>query len=468
MGGAHDGPHAGAQDIPLFNLKAVVQQTGLKPDALRAWERRYGLPSPNRSGGRHRLYTQRDLEIIRWLMARQREGLTISRAVELWRTLVAEGLDPLREPASLALPVGSATEATPAVRPDGSGDTLDRLREAWLAACRTYDEQTAKQVLAEAFALYPPETVCLELLQKAIAQVGDGWYQGTTTVQQEHFASALAVRQLESLISAAPLPIRLGRILVACPPQEDHVFGLLLLTLLLRRRGWPVVFLGANVPVERLETVIAVIRPQLVIAAAQQLHTAATLLDMAHSLQSEQVPLAYGGRIFNLLPALRDGIAGYFLGARLDAASQVAETLMAASPPLSPRLPAVGGFAVEPIAGAYRRAREHYRERIGLIEADLAKSSAIAEIGPGILDLANRELALKVSAALTLGSMDYLDTDVEWLRGLVANHHMSAEVLSRYLQAYHQAARRHLDERGKPIIDWLGRLSGFQDPNSGE
>ena len=30
---------------PTFNLKVVVQETGLKPDTLRAWERRYNLPS---------------------------------------------------------------------------------------------------------------------------------------------------------------------------------------------------------------------------------------------------------------------------------------------------------------------------------------------------------------------------------------------------------------------------------------
>jgi hypothetical protein len=29
---------------PTYNLKAVVRETGLKPDTLRAWERRYGFP----------------------------------------------------------------------------------------------------------------------------------------------------------------------------------------------------------------------------------------------------------------------------------------------------------------------------------------------------------------------------------------------------------------------------------------
>jgi DNA-binding transcriptional MerR regulator len=219
---------------PLFNLKAVVQQTGLKPDTLRAWERRYGLPSPARSGGRHRLYTLSDLEVLRWLMARQREGLSISRAVDLWRQMQAGGRGTLPIPR----PPGSAAE------PSLAGGMLDQLRQEWLAACLAYDERRAEQAAAQAFALYSPETVCLELLQRAIAEVGDLWQQGAATVQQEHFASELAIRQVESLLMAAPPATRPGQILAACPPQEYHVFGLLLLTLLLRRRGWAVVHLG--------------------------------------------------------------------------------------------------------------------------------------------------------------------------------------------------------------------------------
>ena len=41
---------------PTFNLKVVIRETGLKPDTLRAWERRYGLPDPQRTEGGHRLY----------------------------------------------------------------------------------------------------------------------------------------------------------------------------------------------------------------------------------------------------------------------------------------------------------------------------------------------------------------------------------------------------------------------------
>ena len=75
-----------AKHTPIYNLKAVVQETGIKPDTLRAWERRYDLPKPQRTASGHRLYSQNDIDMLHWLMARQEEGLSISRAIEMWHT----------------------------------------------------------------------------------------------------------------------------------------------------------------------------------------------------------------------------------------------------------------------------------------------------------------------------------------------------------------------------------------------
>ncbi len=427
------------REEPFFNLKAVVQQTGLKSDTLRAWERRYGLPAPERSAGGHRLYSQRDISIIKWLMARQREGMSIKRAVQLWEQLVAEGRDSLRTPAPLAGPTPAA--AVPRV----AEGTISELREAWVKACLAYDEPRAEQTLAQAFALYPPETVCLDLLQKALAEIGEGWYAGEVTVQQEHFASALALRRLEALVMAAPPPTRPGRILAACPPDENHVFGLLLLTFLLRRRGWAVVYLGANVPVERLETTVQATEPQLVLLAAQQLHSAATLLDAARLLEALDVPLAYGGLVFNLVPELRGRIPGHFLGESVEAAPQVTESLLTAPRPTP---------EAEPVADKYQQARRHFRQQVRRIEADLSQ----VEIEPDHLALANRELALNIDAALALGDMDYLGTDIDWIEGLMKNHQLPTEALYGYLRAYRQAAQAHLDEPGEPIVHWLDAL----------
>jgi DNA-binding transcriptional MerR regulator len=77
------------KETPAFNMKVVVQETGLKPDTLRAWERRYNLPQPERTEGGHRLYSRQDIELLKWLISRQDEGMNISHAVELWNRLLA-------------------------------------------------------------------------------------------------------------------------------------------------------------------------------------------------------------------------------------------------------------------------------------------------------------------------------------------------------------------------------------------
>jgi hypothetical protein len=276
------------------------------------------------------------------------------------------------------------------------------------------------------------------------------------TVQQEHFCSSLAVRRLEALIMAAPPPIRPGRILAACPPEEHHVIGLLLLVFLLRRRGWEVVYLGANVPIEQLETTVAVIQPQLVVVAAQLLHTAATLKEAAQLLQQKEVSLAYGGLIFNLLPALRRRIPGHFLGERLEAAPQMIESLMTAPRPVP--LP-------ETVSDVYLRALEYFQERQSLIEARVIQSLNSGRYAHNHLVLASRELGLNIGAALALGDMGFLGTDIEWVTGLLGNYQFPIEALYSYLHAYHQAAIEQLDERGQPIVDWLGKLLKGYTPN---
>ncbi|HEY5902826.1 MAG TPA: B12-binding domain-containing protein, partial [Anaerolineales bacterium] len=291
---------------PAYNLKVMLRETGIAADTLRAWERRYGIPTPKRTPGGHRLYSQHDIHLVRWLMARQAEGLSISRAADLWNELTASGSDPLEDSASRA----SSTPA-PALAP--ADTSLDALRADWIAACLKFNEPAAEQALNQAFSMFPVEAVCTSILQRALSEIGELWYQDRASVQQEHFASALAMRRLDALLAASPAPWREQIVMVGCPAEEWHAFTPLLLSLLLRRRGLNVIYLGANVPSLQFAEAASNVRADLVILVAQTLLTAAALQHVANTLAGQDVPAAFGGRIFNLFPSIVESIPAHFL-----------------------------------------------------------------------------------------------------------------------------------------------------------
>ena len=428
---------------PTYNLKVVMRETGIKADTLRAWERRYGLPLPERTPGGHRLYSQLDIETIKWLQARQNEGMRINRAVDLWRRMKDSGQEPLN-----MLPIEEIeTPFTSAGLI--SGETLDAMKDNWIAACMAFDGSRAENILAQAFARYSLETVCLEILRKGLSEIGNLWYAGESTVQQEHFASSLAIRKLNALLAAAPAPARKDRILIGCPPGEDHIFSPLMLTLFLRHRGYDMIYLGANVPLAQLGKTVASTRPLQIIFAAQRLSTAASLYQVAQSLQEYKVLLSYGGLIFNLLPGLRERIPGYFLGETLEHAVHEIERLLT----VQPETPIAEGASE-----IYQITQSQYLEKQPLIEAYLFEQFQNNGTHDQHLEIANKFLGVDINAGLILGDMEFLNAEMDWLKGYLENHNIPKDLLLKYLTFYKQALELNLSRAGEPIINWLDRV----------
>ncbi|MCB1701393.1 MAG: MerR family transcriptional regulator [Halioglobus sp.] len=62
---------------PLYAIGTVARLTGLKPDTLRVWERRYGLGASHRSRTGRRQYTQADLEHMQLVATLINSGVRI-------------------------------------------------------------------------------------------------------------------------------------------------------------------------------------------------------------------------------------------------------------------------------------------------------------------------------------------------------------------------------------------------------
>lgn len=429
---------ASVEKNPVYNIMAVVRETGLLPHTLRIWERRYGVPNPQRTPGGHRLYSQSDVDTLKWLIARRDEGLSISRAVDLWKQSFEHGLAPLQ----LNVLIGSSSH--------GHSD-LDSLRRAWVDMCMQFNEKSAEQVLARVFSLYPVGQACIEVIQRGLVEINDRWYRGEASIQQVYFLSELAVRRLESLLVTAPPPARAERLLLGNPPQEQHTLGMLLLALLLRLNGWDALYLGANLPLQNLEQTLKQVEPALVVLSAQQLYTAVYLSEAAKLIQDAGAVAAYGGRIFNILPVLRSRIPGHFLGEDLTQAPDTIDNLLREKPTLP---------TVRKVGKEFAAAAECYRSQQYAFETHLQESIKEIDLTDAQVAEANGHLEHNLRAALYFGDMALLTQEIFWLEGLLAYHQVPVNLLYRYLNAYYRTARVYLGDECRPIINWLAQITG--------
>ncbi len=426
---------------PAYNLKAVLQETNIAADTLRAWERRYGLPMPQRTAGGHRLYSQHDIETIKWLLARQAEGLSISRAVDSWKEQTASGADPL---AGVTPSTSFAIQTTPATYSPNTN--LDTLRTQWVTACLKFNEAAAEQALNQAFSMFPVESVCTEVLQKGMAEVGNLWYGNSASVQQEHFASGLAMRRLDSLLSASPAPSRNQTVLVGCPPNEWHTFTPLLLSLILRRRGLNVIYLGANIPADRFEETVKSVRADLVILIAQTLTSAATLQLIALTLSGLRVAVAFGGRIFNLRPNIADHIAGHYLGDTIISSLDEVETLLKGK---------VKARQIKTASQEQLAALQAFTSKRTAIEGTIKELVPPLSISSNDLNTGIQFLGDNIASALQLGDMEHVTNEIEWLKVLLQSDKRPPQELAYFMETYSQAVDKHINGQGEPIKVWL-------------
>lgn len=234
------------------------------------------MPAPHRDAHGRRLYSDRDVAAIRRLMDLVGQGLTIGRAVALLR----EG-------------GGAAVGEWPSPR-------VDRLRLQLLQAIDWMDDKEVTTILSEAEQAATPEVVVLELMQPVLYGIGELWEKGCFSVASEHFGTHILRSFLTECLRHAPEAWRPHHILVGCAPTELHDVGALVVALFLRRAGFRVTYLGANLDAESLLAALERVRPAALCLSATTSRAAGELATLYRDLKDTfgAVP-AYGGRAFD-------------------------------------------------------------------------------------------------------------------------------------------------------------------------
>lgn len=216
-----------------YRMKTVSELTGVPRNTLVAWERRFGVPEPERLTNGYRLYSDRDVETLLKLRDALARGLSISEAVEMVRGGEAT--------------TSSATQ--PAMNDASAFDVLrDDLTEALLAFDRPRADRVVDRILN-----VPYLSVIEEVYFPLLRRIGELWQSGGASVAQEHFVTAFVRDQLVGMLLRAGARAAVGpRVVCATFPGEQHELGLLALAVHLSLRGCRVTYLGADVPVDDL------------------------------------------------------------------------------------------------------------------------------------------------------------------------------------------------------------------------
>ena len=98
-----------------------------------------------------------------------------------------------------------------------------------------------------------PEEIYSDILGPTMVNIGDRWERGEIGIEDEHLASAVAGRIIGKL---GPRFARRGRnrgvVVATTPPGERHGFGVAMVADILRGRGFEVLELGPDLPIDRL------------------------------------------------------------------------------------------------------------------------------------------------------------------------------------------------------------------------
>lgn len=257
-----------SEGIPI---RLLSELTGVAATTLRAWERRYQLLTPKRTAKGHRLYSQSDVDLVKGVVAKLQNGMSISEAIRQQR-----------QPAA-----ANEQQASPSQWPT--------FQRRMLQAVEQFDEAKLDACYNEALSLYPFGLVSESLIEPVLTALGERWQQRPNGIAEEHFFSAYLRNKLGARLHHEANRKHGNLLLVACLSGEHHEIGILLFAIEAISRGYRMLYLGPNSPLSQLPAVAERAGATAIILSG----TAAKLSDVeAHwpSLENSKLPILVGGR----------------------------------------------------------------------------------------------------------------------------------------------------------------------------
>lgn len=259
-----------------FPIRAVSQMTGLSQHTIRAWEKRYGVVDPDRTGTNRRLYTTYDVDRLK----------LFKRAGEM-----GHGLAQLSTLSNAAI-----SELIGQSRPDRNGEATDLATQA-IQATRDLDAETLEATLDYALALEGADGVVDGVVLPLLSYIDEQWASGSLTIAQEHAASAVLRPFLHRARKAMRATVGAPHIVITTLPGELHEIGALIASLIAAGHGWRVTYLGPSLPLEEIALATTQAEADAIgISIVSPRPERVTELERLRELAGDRVQILVGGR----------------------------------------------------------------------------------------------------------------------------------------------------------------------------
>lgn len=234
-------------DVGRYRIQAVADMTGVSAATLRAWERRYGIPTPKRTASSYRLYSERDIELVKQVRELCDAGMAPSQAA---REVLA------REEEQVAAPVVE----TPPPELDAYGLAIKQI----LSAVDRFDADQLESAVKHSLYLGPSVTVFERILAPSLGEIGRRWEQGRLSVGQEHLAAEIVGNAVRYILRLVQPESSTRQAILACFADEEHVTPLYGIALRFADWGYKTVMLGARTPTHALSHAVAELNPDVI------------------------------------------------------------------------------------------------------------------------------------------------------------------------------------------------------------
>lgn len=225
-------------------IGVVSRRTGLKPDLIRAWERRYGAVAPGRTDTRRRFYSDADISRL----------LLLKRVVDTGRSIGQVANLANEELESLVVTEPRRTlggEQSAPVHAPGS-EVADLYLELCLAAARRLEVGELELHLQRASVALSRTSLLDKLLVPLLHRIGELWHSGEMRPTHEHVASAVVRSFLGGMYHAYDIPATAPHLIATTPPRQRHELGALMVAAVAAGEGWRATYLGPDLPPEEI------------------------------------------------------------------------------------------------------------------------------------------------------------------------------------------------------------------------